>query len=75
MYLDSCDKAVAACLLRCGSWEKFETSLFKRLIKRGMIVVDIGANVGYYTLIAADLVGKGGKVFAFNQIQITMLYF
>jgi len=48
------------------AFEKFETKLFKSLIRKGMVVVDIGAYVGHYTLIAADLVGEKGKVFAFE---------
>jgi len=47
-------------------FEKFETELFKGLVKKGMVVLDIGAYVGYYALIAADLVGESGKVFAFE---------
>jgi len=46
--------------------EKYETKLFKKLVTRGMTVVDVGANIGYYTLLAARLVGNEGKVFAFE---------
>jgi FkbM family methyltransferase len=47
-------------------FEPLETEIVKKEIKSGNIVVDIGANIGYYTLIFANLVGKEGKVFAFE---------
>jgi len=50
--------------------EKLTTELFKRVVKEGDIVVDLGANVGYYSLLAARLVGKKGKVYAFEPAPI-----
>lgn len=47
-------------------YEPFETALFKKEIKTGQTVLDIGANIGYYTLIAVKLVGPRGKVYAFE---------
>jgi FkbM family methyltransferase len=47
-------------------YEPFETALFKKEIKAGQTVLDIGANIGYYALIAAKLVGPRGKVYAFE---------
>ena len=40
--------------------------IFKDNVKVGDNVVDLGANVGYFTLILAKLVGPTGKVFAFE---------
>ena len=51
-------------LLVEGIYEKLETELIKNSLKPGMVFVDIGANLGYYTLIASKLVGEQGKVYA-----------
>ena len=37
---------------------------FKRLLRPGMTVLDIGAHHGYYTLLASRRVGPQGKVLA-----------
>src|SRR3990170_708877 len=66
MYMDSRDIGVVPFLLEWGFYEKYETALFKSVVKKGMVVVDIGANIGYYTLLASHLVGREGKVFAFE---------
>jgi FkbM family methyltransferase len=42
------------------------TRLFDKLIKPGMTVVDIGAHIGYFTLIAAQKSGLTGRVYAFE---------
>jgi len=47
-------------------YEKGTTQLFERTIEPGMVVIDVGAHVGYYTLLAARLVGPTGKVYAFE---------
>ena len=47
-------------------YDRFEIECLKQIIKNGDIVVDLGANIGYYTLILAQLVGKSGHVYAFE---------
>jgi FkbM family methyltransferase len=47
-----------------GCYEPLNTSLFKRILNPGETVVDVGANIGYFSLLAAKLVGNAGKVIA-----------
>ena len=49
-----------------GTYEPGVTSLFEKDIKPGMGVVDGGAHIGYYTLLAARQVGPDGNVYAFE---------
>lgn len=65
MYGDPRDQVITPWLKK-GVWEPLETALFRSEIGEGDVVVDVGANVGYYTLIAAHKVGKTGKVWAFE---------
>lgn len=66
MYLDTRDISVTPHLLLEGEWEPPLTKVLTDLIKPKMTVVDIGANVGYFTLLAASLVGPEGRVYAFE---------
>jgi len=49
-----------------GIYGKLDTLAVERLIKPGDIVVDVGAAIGYFTLIFARSVGENGMVFAFE---------
>ncbi|VAV85782.1 hypothetical protein MNBD_DELTA01-1968 [hydrothermal vent metagenome] len=71
MLINPKDRGIAPSLLLYGVMEKSETKLFKKLIDRGMIVVDVGANIGYYSLIASSIVGKDGAVYAFEPEELT----
>ncbi len=64
--VDPLDSVVAACLIRDGAWEPYETEVFLSSIQPGMVVVDVGANFGYYTLLAAKAVGPRGRVIGFE---------
>jgi len=47
-------------------WEPYETSLLLRYLRPGGVLLDIGANIGYYTVLGAVLVGKSGRVIAYE---------
>jgi FkbM family methyltransferase len=43
-----------------------EVEIMKKIVKKGDIVLDIGANIGIYSLLLAKLVGETGKVYSFE---------
>src|SRR5947208_14093774 len=47
-----------------GAYERWETRTIRRLLRPGMCFVDVGANVGYFSLLASRRVGRGGRVLA-----------
>jgi FkbM family methyltransferase len=57
-----------------GTYEKEITDQFLRYVKKNYIVYDLGANIGYYTLIASKSVGKNGKVYAFEPLPPNITY-
>ncbi len=71
MYVDSRDLSLTPHLLLQGYWEPEVTRFFLRTVKPGMRIVEVGANVGYYTLLASSLVGPTGRVLAFEANPAT----
>ena len=63
MFLDQKDSLG---LSVTGTYEPNELEVVKQEVHEGDIVLDIGANIGYYTLMFAKLVGEQGQVFAFE---------
>jgi FkbM family methyltransferase len=55
---------LSLCLYVCGSFEPNEFAFLDRVLRPGMVFVDVGANDGLYTLFAARRVGRRGRVVA-----------
>ena len=62
MYLDKRDSLGLSLL----EFEPATVKLFEKYVKPGHTVLDIGAHIGYFALIAARLVGNNGRVFAYE---------
>ena len=66
LLVDSRDKAVGHYLLNAIAYEPEELDLLRKCLKPGANFLDIGGNIGYFTIIAAKHVGPLGKVIAFE---------
>lgn len=55
---------------RC--YEPNETWAIRKILRPGDIFIDIGANIGYFSVLAARLVGPTGRVFAFEPVPPTV---
>lgn len=74
MYVDTRDLSLTPHLMMNGYWEMWVTQAIANYVKPGMRCIDVGANVGYYTLLLADLVGEKGRVVAYEpQKNLTEL--
>lgn len=60
---------VDQCIINSGVFEEHSTRIARRLIKEGDTVLDVGANIGYYSVMFSKLVGETGKVFAFEPTK------
>jgi FkbM family methyltransferase len=58
---DADDKHISTSILERGEWEPFETAVVSRLVRAADLIVDAGANIGWYTMVSASL---GARVIA-----------
>lgn len=63
-FVDTRDEGFGSHVLLDGYWEIWLTLFLARNLRRGMVVADVGANFGYYSLMCAEFVGPAGKVVA-----------
>ena len=65
MYVSPKDIGVAQEVIT-QEYERAENEVFRGITKKGMNVVDAGANVGIYSIVASRLVGASGSVYSFE---------
>lgn len=67
---------IGHCIVVSKNYEPHVTQLVRNIVKPGDVFMDVGANVGYFTFLGASLVGKTGKVIAFepNPQNLHLIY-
>lgn len=68
MLLNPHDRGIGSDLLLYGNREPLISTKFREILKEGMVVYDIGANIGYYALQESRIVGKSGYIYAIEPI-------
>ncbi len=57
-----------------GTYEPRQCEVFQRLARPGGTVFDVGAHVGFYTVLSSQLTGPDGRVFAFEPLPANLRY-
>lgn len=66
IFVDTRATDIAPHLMMQGAWEPDELAAFRRMLRPGDTVLDGGAHLGVFTLVAAAAVGPAGRVHAFE---------
>ena len=76
LYASEDDTFIGNVIIRTGSYEPHVTRVFEEYLKPGWGVLDIGANIGYFSMLAASLVGPTGWVQSWEPSpgNVKMLY-
>lgn len=77
MVVDTRDISLAPHILMDGYWEMWITNfLMNEVVEEGMTIVEVGANIGYYTVLMASKIGPSGKLYSFeaNPTVFDVLY-
>jgi FkbM family methyltransferase len=69
LFVFRTDPVVGAQLSQLGTYEPHVTAAISAYLKPGNAFVDVGANIGYYSCLAAQLVGPTGRVFAVEAYE------
>lgn len=65
-FVHTADRGISPWIIMGGVWETFVDDVLCTLLRPADVFLDVGANMGYYTVKAGSIVGPQGRVFAFE---------
>jgi len=68
------DRGISLELLKFNSHEPLSTELISNELQKGMTCLDVGGNIGYYTLLESQRVGENGKVICIEPSPLNFRY-
>ena len=69
LFLHSRNKIMTPIIRETGKWEEMEMKFLRSVLKPGHTFLDVGANIGYFSIFASAIVGSGGRVVAVEPEQ------
>ncbi|MDQ6826486.1 MAG: FkbM family methyltransferase [Candidatus Eremiobacteraeota bacterium] len=63
-YVDLRDNIISTTIVLTGRWENHEATFFRKVVRPGDFILDVGAHVGYFTTLLGSLAGAQGRVAA-----------
>jgi FkbM family methyltransferase len=74
MLIIPTDKGISAELAMFNSHEPLTTGLLLSELRKGMVCLDIGSNIGYYALLESRIVGNEGRVICIEPSPLNFQY-
>ena len=72
LWADAGDTLITPVIRRKGRWEFEVSNVLVHVLRPGMAFVDVGANIGYFSVLASRRVGERGRVFAVEPDPYTV---
>lgn len=68
LYVELSDLVIGQNIIR-GCYERSEIAFVREMVEVGQTVIDVGANIGFFTVYMAVFVGPSGRVYAFEPLR------
>lgn len=69
IYVEPDDDAISSHLIMDGFWEMWITIFLGGFVRPGWTVIEVGAHLGYYSMLFCDLVGPTGRLVGFEPVS------